>query len=220
MEITVAQIRAARALLDWTQDDLATNSGLSKASIQNYENGKTEPNSTSLNKIVKAFADNGIEFLDDGVRLYTKPFKIYEGQEEFMDFMWDVYNTVKDTGGEIVVSNVDERDFIKYQGDGAQAYMDAMATVKDLRFRILIEENDYNFVGSEYAKYKWVSSDEFGEIPFYIYGNKKADIVFADGTVKVFVTNNKDIATHYRRTFDSQWKRAKLPTKLKSGASS
>ena len=87
MEITIDQIKAARALLDWTQDDLASISGLSKASIQNYEIRRTEPNSTSLYKIIDAFESHGLEFIEEGVRRKILKTKTYRGQRGFVDFM-------------------------------------------------------------------------------------------------------------------------------------
>ena len=42
-EITASQIRAARALLDWTQDDLAKKSGLSLRALNSIERGLAVP---------------------------------------------------------------------------------------------------------------------------------------------------------------------------------
>ena len=41
MMIVVAQIRAGRALLDWTQKELAERAGTNQAVIQKIENGKS-----------------------------------------------------------------------------------------------------------------------------------------------------------------------------------
>jgi hypothetical protein len=40
MTITVAQLKAARQLLDWSQDDVASASGLETITIVNFEHGK------------------------------------------------------------------------------------------------------------------------------------------------------------------------------------
>jgi transcriptional regulator with XRE-family HTH domain len=47
-------IREARADLGWTQDDLAAASGVSRPTIQRYENAKTAPEFELVRAIVKA----------------------------------------------------------------------------------------------------------------------------------------------------------------------
>ena len=63
------QIKAARALLDWSQDDLASHSGLSVNTIRKMELGHISPRGKTSHAIRHAFEDNGLEFLEpDGGR--------------------------------------------------------------------------------------------------------------------------------------------------------
>ncbi len=65
--ITRAQIRAARALIDWTQSDLAQASGVSQVAIKNLERGATDhPRVSTINNIQAAFDEAGVIFLDAG----------------------------------------------------------------------------------------------------------------------------------------------------------
>lgn len=64
--ITPAQIRAARALIGWKQSDLAIASGVSEISIKNIERGATDPRSSTLDAIQRAFADAHVVFLEPG----------------------------------------------------------------------------------------------------------------------------------------------------------
>lgn len=64
--ITGGQIRAARALLDWKQSDLASASGVSEISIKNIERGVTDPRASTLSAIQIAFDIAGVVFLDPG----------------------------------------------------------------------------------------------------------------------------------------------------------
>lgn len=64
--ITPAQIRAARALVGWKQVELAAASGVSEISIKNIERGATDPRSSTLDAIEKAFAAAGVVFLSAG----------------------------------------------------------------------------------------------------------------------------------------------------------
>jgi DNA-binding XRE family transcriptional regulator len=71
---TPAQIRAARALLDWTQADLAAKAGISPTSINTIEREKGDPKLSTLNAIRHALEQAGVEFQDGdkpGVRIRT-----------------------------------------------------------------------------------------------------------------------------------------------------
>jgi transcriptional regulator with XRE-family HTH domain len=76
----VAQLRAARALLGWRQDDVARAAKISVATIRRIEsqNGPLMGYVSTLRKIQAAFEQAGIQFLDDdetggiGVRMAKK----------------------------------------------------------------------------------------------------------------------------------------------------
>ncbi len=68
--ITPAQCRAARALLDWSQQQLADASKIGNATIRNFEGGKTEPQHATLDVLQRCFEAAGIEFINGtGVKL-------------------------------------------------------------------------------------------------------------------------------------------------------
>lgn len=77
MLLTASQIRAARALLEWTQPELAKASGLSMMSIRRMEgpSGPSQRSAGNVEAVRKALSDAGVIFLsaDDaagpGVRL-------------------------------------------------------------------------------------------------------------------------------------------------------
>ena len=64
--ITRAQIRAARALIGWTQTDLAQASGISQVAIKNLERGATDPRASTLTSIQDALNQAGVMFLEPG----------------------------------------------------------------------------------------------------------------------------------------------------------
>ncbi len=59
---TIPEIRAARALLGWTQQDLAIRLGVALLTVKRIELGET-PLINYLSKIEKIFADEGVTFL-------------------------------------------------------------------------------------------------------------------------------------------------------------
>jgi transcriptional regulator with XRE-family HTH domain len=73
------QIRAARALLGWSQNQLARRAGVGIATLQRIEQNKgmVKGNFSTIIKIQKALEHAGIHFTEDdaggiGVRLQTK----------------------------------------------------------------------------------------------------------------------------------------------------
>jgi len=63
--MTPTQLRAARALLNWSRKDLRQVSGISAETIQNIENGKCNPMPATLDKLMRSFADHGVKFIGD-----------------------------------------------------------------------------------------------------------------------------------------------------------
>ena len=64
--ITRVQIRAARALVGWSQMDLAQASGISQVAIKNLERGATDPRASTLTSIQDALDQAGVMFLEPG----------------------------------------------------------------------------------------------------------------------------------------------------------
>lgn len=75
--ITAAQCRAARGLLDWTQQALADASGVGVVTIRQIESGVTVPRRATLKAVQRSMEDAGVEFIAEngggaGVRLRRK----------------------------------------------------------------------------------------------------------------------------------------------------
>ena len=72
--ITPRQIRAARALLGWSQQQLADKAIVSLNAVSRIEKGIVDPRASTLAAIEKTLAKAGVEFLQadqkgEGVRL-------------------------------------------------------------------------------------------------------------------------------------------------------
>ena len=65
MIITPAQCRAARALLQWSQDDLESHAKVAKKTIADFERGAQIPYERTLKLIAVAIEDAGIEFISE-----------------------------------------------------------------------------------------------------------------------------------------------------------
>ena len=61
--ILPSQLRAARALLDWSRSECAKKTGLSPETIKNIEHSVYTPNNESCARIFEAFTRYGVEFI-------------------------------------------------------------------------------------------------------------------------------------------------------------
>jgi len=57
------QIRAARAMLGWSREELLQASGISMSALLRMEGALADSRSSTLNKVVKALSLAGIEFV-------------------------------------------------------------------------------------------------------------------------------------------------------------
>lgn len=210
---TPSQIRAACGLVGWTASSLAERVGVSKQMISSYLSGKSGLSASNLEKIAHHFDMEGVEFTpDEGVKRKTLKTKTYRGQAGFVGFMNLVYETARDEGGEFCVSNVDEALFVDALGEEEDAkYSTNMKSIKNnYSFKILIQEGDSNFDASDYAEYKWIPKERFHNVPFYVFGDNLAFLIF-DDELTIHLINNAQIASAQRAQFDMAWKRAKVP---------
>jgi transcriptional regulator with XRE-family HTH domain len=74
MMISATQCRAARGLLKWNQEDLATAAEVGIVSIRQFEGEKSAPHRATLAAIQRAFEAAGVVFIPEngggpGVRL-------------------------------------------------------------------------------------------------------------------------------------------------------
>jgi transcriptional regulator with XRE-family HTH domain len=80
MPVTSAQLRMARAALNWTVRELADVTGLHRNTISNIETGRYAGDATTIATIETAFRSAGVEFIDEngggpGVRLRKRALK-------------------------------------------------------------------------------------------------------------------------------------------------
>ena len=78
--VTPEQCRAARGLLDWSQQELAIHAGIGVVTVRQLEAGTIEPRRATLTVVKQAIEAAGVEFIDEngggaGVRLRNRQSK-------------------------------------------------------------------------------------------------------------------------------------------------
>src|SRR5262245_15297639 len=61
--VTPSQCRAARGLLNWSQQDLATQAGIGIVTVRQIESGASEPRRATVEVLRQAFERAGVEFI-------------------------------------------------------------------------------------------------------------------------------------------------------------
>lgn len=206
------QIKAARALLDWSQDDLAAASKLSVATVRKLELGHISPRGETMQNIRRAFEDAGLEFIQpDGVRHRPEDITIYQGYEGAKAFYDNVYEVAKERGGDIVlVQPSEESHFSEILKDYRTVHIERMAAIRDrAHVKCILTGDRKDLPALSYVEYRWISKNYIDSVSFYVYGDKYGIIVpEADPSPKITVIESRAVANAFRRQFYSMWEKA------------
>ena len=202
--IDAYQIRSARAFLKWSRDELCKLCNISVPTLRSIEDGKPAREKT-LSKIKDVLEKQGLEFLpQSGLRKKIDVVSIYEGNDYIDRFLDNVYETAMRHGGEIIVSNVDEKKFIEDRTPEAiNRHSNRMLALDNVSFKVLIGENDVNPNAEDYIDYRRLPDTYFSSVPFYIYGTKLAVMLWTQK--RIIVIDDPDLASSYRKQFDALW---------------
>lgn len=208
--MTPAQLRAARAYLNWSQADLANRAGVTELTISNVEGAKTEASTKTLKALERVLGER-LRFLPNGgFEPKQETIKVYRGQPGFQEFMTDVYETCRDVGGNVYVNNSDELLFDRWMGeDFEKIYAKNMRAIPQGHFWFhVIAPEDSKYLPIPHGEYRWIPKEFYSPAPTYIYGNKIASILFLKDDVIVRVYDQKDFVESQIKQFLFIWSHA------------
>ena len=205
--INAEQIRAARALLDWSTADLAKQAELTVNGINKIERGHVQAHRDTLEVLQKVFETAGVEFIGSiGVQWAQHHVRTYTGVEGLKTFFDDVRYTSQHSDEEIVICGFSEVYFENKLGEYLDYHRREMLSFKNVKMRCLIEESDFSVGASGYCYYRWLPKENFASVPFYVYGDKAAIIVTTGPEDPlILIIQNGTIAEAYRRQFAVMW---------------
>jgi len=201
--ITPEQIRAARALLNWKQSDLAAKTGLSLPSINNIERSIGSPRLSTLQTIKEVFQSAGIEFIgNNGVQKHSEVFEMREHQgEDFIEKMNDdLFSCMHGPEDEVLMYGINERMYPTVPEQMLRHYEYQKKT--GFIERILLRDNDDFFLSDPHT-YRWVPSELLGVIPYYCYKDRLVFIMWE--TKRVVIIRSQSIAATFRAQFEFLW---------------
>lgn len=200
---TIEQIRAARALIGWSQGDLAMHANLSQTGIARIENGSNQPNSTTITKIVTAFDVEGITFIQGGVQKKQDTLTVWDGANSLKKLQDNIYHTLEFSKGEVLLLGIDE-----VLPDEKENYEYTKMHIERLKKsgiteRILVKDGVNQFIAPK-SWYRTISKKYFSPHTVFIYDNNVALALRAPHN-KVLLLNNEFFAESIKSFFNMLW---------------
>ncbi len=206
--ITAKQIRASRALLGWSQQDLADAVGLSKPTIVDAERDGHQPRAETLALIQNACEDKGLEFITRGVRERDDILTVYEGADCALSFLDNVEKSLR---------NSENKEILYYAADQSRSTEDSMKrfiSMKDsgITSRYLIKDGDSHIM-VDLSQYRWM--------PDKLWLDSDTKVIFAETVAyaitwqaqpKIIMLKDKRIAMAEKNIFDFVWEISAKPT--------
>jgi DNA-binding XRE family transcriptional regulator len=204
------QVRAARALLDWSQQELADRAGTARMTIRHIEEGTVQPQRGTLADIVKVFDDHGIEFIGDhGVSLRRDQVVTLKGENIFFRVLDDVIATLRAVpGAEALFACVEDRRSPPAVVENYRRLREA-----GIAMRSLVREGDSYLMGKP-REYRCLPEKFFHNTASVIYGDKFATMTLDQETGEdagAVIIRNSHVAAAQRNLFNFIWSVARAP---------
>ncbi len=200
---TIEQIRAARALIGWSQSDLAENAEMSQTGIARIENGTNHPNSLTMEKIRAAFDKADVEFIEDTGVKKRDIVRVYEGDGCYLRILDEILRAQPNF---VLFSGADERR-------STQKSIDHLSKIRKLcESRSLIRYGDTHVMG-ELDEYRWMPEGLFvdGDVKV-IYENTVVHFMSWMDPSRAIKIVDKNIAQESIRMFNYIWDGAEKPS--------
>ena len=184
--------------MEWDAVDLAAKVGIRRETILSIENSLSHPRSATMDKIVRVFDENGIEFVEDrGVALVGN-YRLLKGSDCYLRLIADVHETLRDkpiaealficvndavSTPEIVAANKRIRD------DGIRCRY--LCSTKTTRFDF--DKRDYRAIPEQF----------YTNGVMVVFGNKVATAYSSNDAV--LVITDKEQANMLRGLFEMIW---------------
>jgi len=208
--IYARQMKAARALLDWSQQDLAAAASVSPTTVRNMESGDISPRHATAQIIRRIFEESGIEFTEgEGVRRRNDAVVIFQGEDASDMFFEDVLHTVQQKGGDIVGIFKSHQTLIESCGImpgnlGHLAAITQLAMIRCITPTLLS-----SLPTSSSFQSRAIPKQYIGPSSYIAYGNKYAIILDEACSLSRFIVFTcASTSQEYRKHFHDLWEMA------------
>ncbi len=211
MTISAAQMRMARACLDMKQDDLADACGMDRSQISNYEKGKRQLSTATIERVETYLTMQGLTFLsNNGVQQGSNTVEL-KGIEGLKIFMEDIYASIR-YGGNLSLYNTQPEIWVEHMtSEWYEMHNARIAAIKQpVTIRNAIKEGNRNYI-LHGCEYRWIPQENWHDTTFYTYGNKLAFINFSEGEIQITILTDSKIVKAYIQLFKIAWKHNTIP---------
>lgn len=224
MMISAEQIKAARAILGWSQDEMADKAGLSPTTICNLEKArnldKCQITLRSVIEVRRAFERHGLEFLDgDGVRRRTEEVTIYARPDSCDSFFEDILETAEEHQGEIVAVARSQEMLCQALGSGGADQSERLRELAEAApIKCLLSETQPIPLMTDACQFRISPKYHVGAASYLVCGDKYA-VILAEGRgmFKFVVFKSVFMAQTARHDFLPLWDAA-APFMIRSAA--
>ena len=214
---TPEQLAAGIALTKKTAREFAEEANVAPMTLSRVLNSEEllrNMRADTRERLDTCFAMHDVEFIDGGVRISQQTTIVLSGKEGFAEFRQRVLKEARAGNADICVYNLDERDFDKWgEGEVNETYRTEMAEIRkndpNMKFRCLVKEGDKHLSAARHSDYRWVSTEIFSGIPYYIYGNNAASLIFTEENCDIIIIRIPKYIEEKRKLFNKMWENAK-----------
>lgn len=195
------KIRAGRAFLQLTQDELADAAGLSLQGLQKIERNEAAPTARTQAKIVRALEKRGVVFTPRGIELVANPVFFVEGgthEETYLQLLDEVAEHL---------AGIRQPELLIMYADDRVSPASVRSAYRRLRaggvaMRQLVEAGNTYLMGP-IEEYRYVPSRFFINRVTLIYGGRVARV--GAGEMRIVVQADAVQADIERHTFNLLW---------------
>ncbi|MDD3287583.1 MAG: helix-turn-helix transcriptional regulator [Alphaproteobacteria bacterium] len=211
-QIHGTQIRAARAILDWSQGDLAERTGLGVTTIRNFEDGFVPRGKTA--EIIRAvFENGGVEFTErEGVRRCVDEIKILYEPNSCREFFNDIMQTIRADGAEILACVSSYEVFTKSCDIAEKDGIERLKKLSNFaKIKCLVPNTENKEPALPMVEFRQTNLEPVGPSQYYVYGNKYA-LVMSHGRdyYRFVVLQSPSLAYSFRTHFLTLWNNTTL----------
>ena len=196
--IQAYQIRAARALVNWSQTELAERAGISLSAVADCEAERGKTAQATLEKMVAAFEQAAVFFTESGVeRRNTATYEI-TGEGWWLRVLDDVFYELADhQKPEMLMLFADD----KASPPAVNEHLRRMRK-EGIKMRQLVQDGN-RYLMAPLKEYRWVPKKHFLNNVTVVYGDKVA--VCAEDNTKAVIFRDAALATTWRSIFEMLW---------------
>lgn len=205
--ITAKQIRAARALLGWSQQELADAVNLSKPTIVDAEKTGHQSRPETLSQIIETFENSGLEFMSGGVRERDDILRVFTGESAYLQLLDYIYVSCANEASEVLYYCADEKRTPSDVMNREISMREAGITQ-----RALLKTNDTNIMG-DLEEYRWMPDKLWSDSDVkVIFSGHVAYLISWHNETKVLMIKDKMISDIEKRFFNFVWDISAKPT--------